>query len=202
MSRGFDTIAPFYDQLARLVFGRAMRQSQLFFLNRLQECKSVLVIGGGTGWWVNDLIALSPETKITFIEASAKMIELAKRQMEPGSNVHFIHGALEEISLKEKHDAVVLFYFLDIYDSNSLPRIIETIKAKLTLKALWLVTDFVEEKKWHTFLLKIMYRFFGYAANLTTRTLPDWRTVLLKSKLTIVDQRAFYRDFIWASVWN
>jgi ubiquinone/menaquinone biosynthesis C-methylase UbiE len=202
MNQGFDSIAPFYDALARLVFGNAIRKSQLIFLSKLQECKSVLVIGGGTGWWLKDLIAINPNIKITLIDASSKMIQQARKKTSSINNVQFIHGTLEETFIEAKHDAVILFYFLDIYGTGELTSVIQNIMGKLRRDALWLVTDFVEEKKWHSVFLKIMYVFFHFITGLSTHTLPNWKKVLADSKLRLVEEKTFYGDFIFSSYWK
>jgi tRNA (cmo5U34)-methyltransferase len=201
MSQAFDRIAGVYDRLARLVFGKAFVQSQLVFLNRLRAGDSVLVVGGGTGWWMKDLVKINPEIKITFVEASEKMIGLAKRGIAQNNSVRFIHGTHEHIPAGEKYDAVILFYFLDLFRNEVLLSVIERLHTSLRRDALWLITDFVEGKKWHSLLLKIMYKFFHYVADLQTQSLPDWKRKMSDAGFKQVDEQAFFGRFIMASLW-
>ena len=149
MKRGFDAIAFAYDTLTRIVFGRAIAKSQLQFLKLLGECNHVLVLGGGTGWWMNDFLQANPNTRITFIDASSEMIRIAREKTNRSSEVNFIHGTEDSIPIDITFDAVVVFYFLDLFTNDSLPGVIKKIKHTLSYNALWLATDFVNDKKWH-----------------------------------------------------
>ena len=51
---GFNSIAPVYDALATLVFGRSIRNAQLCFLGDIGYRGKVLILGGGTGWFAGD----------------------------------------------------------------------------------------------------------------------------------------------------
>jgi tRNA (cmo5U34)-methyltransferase len=201
MSKGFDRIAGIYDRLARLVFGKAFVQSQVVFLDRLHSVASVLVVGGGTGWWMRDLVKINPAISITFLEASEKMIDLASRGIGENSSIRFIHGEHDQIPAGGKFDAVILFYFLDLFRDEVLLSVIERIQTSLKGDALWLVTDFVEGKKWHSLLLKIMYKFFYYAADLQTQSLPGWKRKMSEAGFKQIDEQAFFGRFISASLW-
>ena len=49
MDHGFDKLTPYYDLLTRLVFGKAIINSQEQFLSLVRSGSRVLVVGGGTG---------------------------------------------------------------------------------------------------------------------------------------------------------
>src|SRR6478609_400317 len=196
MSIGYNRIAGIYDGLARIVFGKSMVQSQTIFLDQLQNCKSILVLGGGTGWWLNDLLKKYPEIQITFVETSIKMISIAKKGLKFNNRVEFVYGSVESLSAKKRFDAVVLYYFVDLFDELILNNVIKEIERRLKPEATWLATDFIEEKKWHTVFLKVMYTFFNYTTDLKTKSLPDWRKVLQINGLRIIEQQSFYLGFI------
>ncbi|HEY9047693.1 MAG TPA: class I SAM-dependent methyltransferase, partial [Ohtaekwangia sp.] len=69
----FDSIAPVYDMLSRIVFGRSMVKSQRHFLKYIPAEASVLILGGGTGWIIQELFAVNNTCTIVYVEASQKM---------------------------------------------------------------------------------------------------------------------------------
>jgi trans-aconitate methyltransferase len=170
-------------------------------LEKLKSSNSVLVLGGGTGWWLNQLLAISPQIRITYIDASVKMLDIAKANVNSDS-IQFIHGTQKDIPTDEKYDAVMLFYFLDLFRTEELPVVTGLIDEHLNSRAQWLVADFVDEKKWHSLFLTVMYRFFNFATGLATRSLPDWRQALRQKNLRVVDQASFYGKFIRATRWT
>lgn len=198
---GFDTIAFAYDQLTRIVFGRAIARSQLQFLQLLGKCKRVLVLGGGTGWWMNDFLLANPDTRITFIDASEKMIRLAESKLQVKDRVDFIHGTHQSIP-DEKYDAVVLFYFMDLFTNEELAPLIQTIKRKINTQGVWLVSDFVNHQPWHATLLKVMYTFFNLVTGLPAFSLPEWQLHLRKQGLKQSEHITFYKGFIYSSVYH
>ncbi len=78
----FDWIAPYYDWLTRLVFGRSIRRAQRHFLGQIPPGARVLVVGGGTGWLLVDLLKRPAVTHVTYLEASAVMLRLAQQKVQ------------------------------------------------------------------------------------------------------------------------
>jgi len=202
MKKGFDRIAGFYDFLSRIVFGKSIRDSQLCYLNQLGNCNTVLVLGGGTGWWLNELLQSYPYLKITFLDSSLEMIRIAKEKLLYPDKVQFVCGTQESIESNNKFDAVVLFYFLDLFHENSIPVLIHGIKNHLNPNAVLLASDFVNEKKWHSIMLQIMYLFFRYSTGLRTKQLPNWRECLTQNGFDKMKEKSFYKEFISATVYR
>ncbi len=195
MSKGFDRIAPIYDSLARFIFGSSIVQSQICFLSNLKDCKTILVLGGGTGWWLSDLRSLNPNSRIVFIDQSTVMLKLAQQKIKD-DHIIFIRGSVDEIPQSEKYDAVILYNYMDLFSNESLSLILNQIKIKTEKDSLWLIADFVSEKLWHKVFLRVMYLFFYFFAGLTTQTLPDWKEQLAKISLRQVKCQRFYSGFI------
>ncbi|HEY5824352.1 MAG TPA: class I SAM-dependent methyltransferase [Cyclobacteriaceae bacterium] len=202
MSNGYNRIAGIYDGLARIVFGKSMIQSQTIFLDQLQNCKSILVLGGGTGWWLSDLLKKSPHLNITFVDSSSEMIRRAKMKLELSHHVDFIHGTVEDLQEERKFDGVVLFYFLDLFSEKDLEMVLQRIKVKIIPNSIWLVSDFVNKKKWHAVFLKLMYTFFRLTTGSNSKQLPDWQGQLDKAGLVKVKDDNFYKGFILATLYS
>ena len=69
MSNNFNTIAPVYDFLAKMVFGRSLERAQAAFLSDLEtKVKAkVLIVGGGTGK-VLELLPEGLDLQIDYVE--------------------------------------------------------------------------------------------------------------------------------------
>ena len=202
MRRSYDQIAPIYDRLARLVFGQSITKSQTLFLDELQKCQSVLVLGGGTGWWLSDLLKKYPHLNITFIDSSSEMIRRAKMKLELNQHVDFVQGTIENVPIDRKFDGIVLFYFLDLFSSESIETVLQKIREKTIPDSIWLISDFVSKKKWHAVFLKLMYIFFHLSTGLNSKQLPDWQGHLQRTGLVQMKENSFYRGFILATLYR
>jgi tRNA (cmo5U34)-methyltransferase len=197
----FDAIAKYYDQLARMVFGKAIRDAQTCFLNRIPENANVLVLGGGTGWWLNELNDLRPACRIRYVEASVRMLALAKKNSKPGCQIEFVLGTEESIG-GEQFDVIITFFFLDLFEEEQLQKTILTIKSHMPSKGVWLVADFLKTSWWHKAALFFMYTFFRMTTGLRTKRLSDWNKSLNTNGLVEKDTRYFYGGFIKSAVFS
>jgi tRNA (cmo5U34)-methyltransferase len=200
--KGYNRIAPVYDWLARLVFGRSIIRSQTIFLDQLKDCRSVLVLGGGTGWWLNELLKKYPYLDITFVDSSSEMIRRAKMKLEFNYRVEFVHSTIEEFQNSRKYDGIILYYFLDLFSEENLEAVIKKIEAQASAHSVWLVSDFVNKKKWHAVFLKLMYAFFRLLTGSNSIQLPDWQGELRKAGLVKMQEKDFYRGFILATIYQ
>lgn len=199
---GFDPIAKIYDKLARIVFGRSIRDSQLHFLSLIPVNAEILILGGGTGWILNEILKIKPASRIWYVEASAEMISLSKKN-SVSTNICFIHGTEDNIPPSQNFDVVVTNFYLDLFAYEKLPEVIDKILPRLKREFIWIATDFVNEGKWwQNVLLKIMYFFFGIVSNIDSKHLPDWISILQKSRLHLIDSKCFYSGFIKTSVFR
>lgn len=198
----FDPVAGYYDRLARLVFGQSIVSAQTEFLGDIPSFSNVLVLGGGSGWWLGELLRIRPDCQILFVEPSGKMLAMAKKGAMNDRRVHFLHGTAESLVLEGEFDVVLFFFVFDMFSDAGLEEYISKIKPLLKRDALWLVSDFVERKSWHSILLFIMYHFFGLVAKLRNRRLPEWERAIEQRCLTERKHKMFYGDFIKSAVYQ
>lgn len=202
---GFDTIAPLYDALATLVFGSSIRNAQLCYLSEVPNGGRVLVLGGGTGWLLAELLKVNPAGEIWYVEASSRMISIARSNISnmPQANVHFIHGTLEQLPLYVRYDAIIANFYFDLFSESSLEQALKQIHTAIVPNGKLLVSDFVENNFWsQSALLKIMYLFFGCICNIEATRLPDWQRQLLNCRLAHKESKGFYQNFIRSAVYT
>ncbi len=194
---GFDRIAFLYDLLAKLVFGSNIINSQKHFLSKIQDCSKVLILGGGTGWLLTELLKQRPGCEVWYIEASEKMIALSQKKIKGRGSVHFIHGTENDIPPLIKYDAVISNFYLDLFTNRQLENVVYKIISSLNHDSPWIVTDFVDTNKWwQKLLLKLMYLFFRITCNIGSQQLPQWNKVILGKGIKKTESRLFYSGFI------
>jgi tRNA (cmo5U34)-methyltransferase len=195
-STGFDRISSIYDLLVSLVFGGSMRRAQAFFLNKINPSSNVLVLGGGTGLWLEKFLVNHPQCSLVYIDASEKMIALAKQKISVADRIEFRHGTQDSVVEVNHFDAVITFCYLDLFEEAKLKDVIKRIAISMKPDAQWLVVDFVEEKSWHHWMLFLMYRFFGLVAGLKNLKLPDWNGALQGGGVMEEEVKFLYGGFI------
>lgn len=201
-SVSFNVVAPFYDRLAALIFGDEITRAQIHFLKQLEDAKSVLVLGGGSGLALKDFIS-SVESKIIYVDSSERMIALAKKNLASSLHrIHFICGTEANIP-NETFDAVVMNFFLDMFPEEEFDTVVHRIKEKLSQNSKVIVTDFVTTNKlFHKALLVLMYRFFSLTCYIKATRLPEWNLKLQRAGLIQLNCRAFFNGFIETAVYK
>lgn len=198
---GFNTIAPVYDPLTRIVFGRAILRAQTEFLTAVSAHSTVLVVGGGTGRVAEQLLQMNSTCRVWYVDASSRMISYARRRLRRfGDRVVFVHGSWSDAP-SLTYDVIITQFFLDLFSETACVRVVKTLKKSLSQQGYWLATDFVNGKKWWgRMLLKVMYRFFRITTGIKADRLPDWISLLSQQGLVPAYERSFYHGMI-RSVW-
>ncbi len=192
----YDRIAPFYDQLVRMVFGNQLLEAECYFLNNLPSPRKILIFGGGTGRSLRFVLQKYPDSSICFLEASSAMISKAQKRQVPGINrVHFIHGDEQRLAeMGNNFDAVVTPFVLDVFTADNFKYTIDQLFQVLTKGGYWIQTDFYVYRNnpwWQRFLVWLMYRFFKIAANQENLQLPDFNGQFARLSLARVDEKDF-----------
>ena len=195
----FNWIAPYYDTLTCLVFGNTIWKAQTGYLNYVPPHATVLVLGGGSGKWLRDLLQRNETCQICFVEASSKMVELAKKNLK-SDRVRFVHGTEHDLQ-EERFDVVITQFFVDMYNDYQLSQLLLQIKSTLNNGAIYLVSDFENSKFWHKAFSRIMYLFFNLSNSIDVRSLPNWNSVFIHSSLRCIDSTSYYGNFIKSRVY-
>lgn len=198
----FNSIAPVYDTLSSLVFGKSIRRAQVQFLHYVPAGSKVLILGGGTGWIISELLTVNPTCRVWYIEASAKMLELSRKHLSEGDNVVSIHGTEDSIPDNVIFDAVITNFYLDLFTSASCRSLIAKIATRINPNSIWLVSDFQSTTWWQRAMLSIMYRFFKTVAKVGTQSLPPWKEIFIERGFREGQVKTFYANFIRSSLFQ
>ncbi|SHJ74144.1 Methyltransferase domain-containing protein [Hymenobacter daecheongensis DSM 21074] len=206
---GFDHVAAFYDPLSRLVFGRALQWAQLKALESLPPGHPyVLIIGGGSGWVLPEALRQRPNARILYVESSPLMLvkareTLLRRVPTHATQVEFRLGTEAVLGPHESFDAIVTFFFLDLFSPARLREVLAQLAAVRRPHAPLLLADFrPAQTLWQRGLLRLMYAFFRLTTGISARQLPPIHAELARFGLRPQRQLLFFHGMVEATVFD
>lgn len=210
ISRGFDRLAPIYDPLARLLLAGCIHESQVALLPRLPPRERSLIVGGGSGRFLADHLAVSPGLRAVSIDASPRMTRRTRARLERRGltdRADLRVGGLECISEDERFDLVATHCFLDLFDDEELGEVVPRLDRSLEPGGFWLFSDFATPGQGVPGLARRafvggLYAFFRASCGITARRLPDFRAAFSKIRLTLVAESHHGAGLLTARLWQ
>lgn len=204
---GFDQAAWFYDALAALVFGSSQQAAQQAALRGLPAgAPHVLILGGGTGWVLGEVLRRAPAATVLYLEASPRMLararaRLARTHPQRMGQVEFRHGTQAVLQPTEQFGTIITFFVLDCISSADIGAALAQLRAAQRPGAPWLVADFRPARHgWRHWLLQSMYIFFRFTTGLRAHEMPDLRTALGRLGLAAGHPQLFFGGAIEALI--
>jgi len=200
-----DRIASVYRWLEYAAFGRALERRRTAFLGEVSAARRALALGDGDGRALAALVAAAPEARIDYVDASAKMLELA--QARAGTDrVDYRRAdargpAFGETLSESEYDLIVTHFFLDCFDERELPRLVARTARAATPSARWIVSEFRPATGFAKFLIAVMYAFFGKATGLQTRRLVDHHPHLLREGFRLRRTQQAWAGMLTSELW-
>ncbi len=206
MEKGnYDPVASWYDRLSRLVFFKAQVNAQTDQLRFLQNYQRILIVGGGTGWILEELASRNNNLEITYVEISINMLKLAMKRNTGSNTVTFLNFAIENFNDSTPYDAILTAFLFDNFGEDKAKSVFYGLHNKLKNGGLWLFADFSDNHlhtKWQSVLLKIMYFFFKRSANIEAKYLISMYPFFNKENYKYLLERYYYFSFIKATVFK
>ncbi|KQM78807.1 hypothetical protein ASE74_12650 [Pedobacter sp. Leaf216] len=205
MDNNYDKIAPHYDTLSRLVFFKSQVNAQIDQLQYLPEKSNVLIVGGGTGWILEEIGKVyASGLKIVYIEISAKMIARSKKRDYRNNEVEFINLGIEEFENEFLYDVILTPFLFDNFVEQRAIQVFEKLNIYLKKDGLWFLVDFSLNKTngnwWKWLILKSMYSFFKLLGIVEANKLINMEPFFLKAQYQIMAERLYYGGFIKATI--
>ncbi len=203
----YDAISNFYDPLSQLVFGGAQLAAKKDQLIYLKPYDNILILGGGTGQILQEISHLNlTGLHVDYVEASSKMIKLAKKRETANVGVNFIHLSAQNFMVNIKYNVIMTSFFFDNFTEISAIDIFSKANNLLQFGGVFLFSDFYinPEKKfgWKNLMLKSMHFFFRIVANLEARKLFETSALFKEANYSIEEERWYYKNFIRAVVYK
>ncbi len=201
----YDKLAPFYDFVSHSVYGQALVKAQRSVLSFVEDGKKMLIVGGGTGWILDEIEKLNKKNiAVTYLEASPKMITLARKK-KVSFPVEFVCAYAEDLYSERTWDIIMTPFFFDNFSLEKCLFILDKLDKSLVEKGWLLYVDFRLTKEnnrfWKRLLLKTMYRFFSFITHIETQKLVDMASILDK-KYQEEWSRFSFHDFVFAAVYR
>lgn len=199
----FDFIAPLYDRLAQLVFGRALLAAQQAAWGLVPTGGDVLILGGGTGTLLPAFLGDKRPRRLLYLEASAAMLQRAQQRIPPDARVEFRHGTEATLRPADQFDAILLPFILDLYPETTLrTQLLPPLLAALRPGGALYICDFDQPRSpWQRFVMTLMVAFFRLVARIPGRRLPDWATVLVQAGFVEQQRQTFRHGQLRAGRW-
>jgi len=209
-AQGFSRLSRIYDRLAGLVYGKALRKAQTHFLPQVKTSSRALVLGGGTGWFLEALLETGRVEAVTYVELSEGMMEKSKARIQANlptayPKVVWVEGTIQEVEATPAFDLVCTHCFLDLFEGERLQSEVKAIQQRLQPGASWYFSDFKYAARWPmSWISRIMiwgmYRFFQWTCGIQAGRLAPFSEVLHGAGLRSQDRITTYGGMIEA-VW-
>jgi len=200
MKNDFNSVAPIYDRLARLVFGHKLEKSQRCFLDDIHAGARVLIVGGGTGR-VLEWLPHGGNLSVTYVELSTEMMRYAEKRNQQDSHVVFHRMDVHDIT--GTYDFVIANFFLDCFDVNGLKAVLKKMTTLMDKNGKLLVTDFSPATNiWQSGVLKLMHLFFQLTTKLASRSLQDLNLAIVNNGFLIRKEELFANRLIFSAVYK
>jgi SAM-dependent methyltransferase len=199
----YDPIARYYDLLSRLFFGRSEIRAQVELLGYVAPGSRMLIVGGGTGWILEEIADRCPAgLRVTYVESSGEMMRLAKRRRIGECVVSFVELPIEEFVTAERYDCILTGFLFDNFSAGLAVRVVRWLCPMLEVGGYWLFADFYyrrrESKIWQGLMLRVMYFSARLICKVDARELPDMDGLFEQAGFAPVRVSWYYRGFIKA----
>jgi ubiquinone/menaquinone biosynthesis C-methylase UbiE len=209
----FDALGPWYQTLEWIAFGDDLQRCRVACLGDIAVPGRVLIVGEGNGRFICELLRLHPGIEIDCVDASHRMLELARKRIERelpdrAKCVRFLHQDILSWAAPERHyDLLVTHFVLDCFPEAALTEIVTKLARAATDDANWLVADFcvpatgmarLRARAW----LAAMYLFFRVTARIQASELVDPTPFLRAEGFALARQHLFRNGMLKSGVWR
>jgi len=204
VEKGFSLLAPFYDLLADIVFGKAIIESQSSFFSTISPNSRVLILAGGTGRILRRLDKCGIPITVDFVDTSDGMLKRAMNRNFKNLNATF--G--KKVPTHEKiYDVVIIAFFFDMLSREEVMGELEKLKILTKDDGKILFTDFQVAKEypsriWQRLLLFLMYGFFKVVVGIKTQRLLKFQDLFRLQNFRMCETRPYFGKFITSTLYT
>lgn len=210
--RGFDRLAKIYDRLAKVVFGKSLVKGQVHFMHEITDCQNVLILGGGTGYLLEQALKANSTGEFWYVELSEKMVTLSQERIQKNlpeamSRINWISGSIEDLPSEVRADAVCTMFFLDLFEGERLRTEVERIDSHLSSNARWLLCDFqiadrIPMRWFSRVLIWVMYRFFRWICAIPAGRLGQFSPEIERIGFQVKDSVTYFGGMVLSRVFE
>jgi ubiquinone/menaquinone biosynthesis C-methylase UbiE len=209
----FDFIAPAYRTLETITFGGDLQRARVACLGEIGLPRRALIVGEGNGRFLCELLRLHPNVEVDCVDASERMLELARRRIErrlpaDATHVRFLrHDITSWRPPEASYDLIVTHFFLDCFSEDRMANIVNRLSRAATPNAIWLLADFFVPAQGFARIraglwLAAMYRFFRFTSGIEARELEDPSPFLRTAGFGLASQHLFRSGMVKSELWR
>lgn len=202
VKKGFDRLSPIYDAAAFTFFGRALWRAQSHFISSLTHAKHALIIGGGTGKILTELLRQKAADRYYYLDLSGQMVKRARQRVEQDfkdklSSVTFHTGDIHDLPPGISFDLIITPFLLDMIDKKKLLNEMKIMDSRLEKNSTWHFTDFnYPSRKGFTAavsrpLIGFLYFAFRLFTGVDNRSLPDFHSAFTALGYKVKEEKYF-----------
>lgn len=189
MPDAYSFLAPIYQPLARLVFGKDLIRANQAFLEEV-EGKKMLIIGGGDGVAYRDFAA---NLQGEFWDLSPKMAQLAQRNLS-GSGLQIHAGAWHG---KGKFERVFFPFVLDTLTDEEIVELLSQVQTCLTEEGKVVISDFFSPQTFLQNLIQHLMIFsFQILVNHPRKDLPNIPELMRFTGFKLTQEKVWRQGWI------
>lgn len=197
MKDDYSFIAPYYNRLAKMVFGRKLQEAKNCFVSEI-EVKKILLIGGGDGMDYREIVK---KLHGQYWEKSQSMLELAKGNLSE-SSLSFHLGEFKPDG-SVHFDEVWLHFVLDTMEDQEITNLISVLRSTLKTNGRLYFVDFFEAKSlWQKGIQEVMLGFFRVFAAHKRKNIPDYEKLFLQDGWVKSEEENLMKGWVRAQIWS
>jgi ubiquinone/menaquinone biosynthesis C-methylase UbiE len=207
VGNNYDKIANYYDRIHHLFYGQSEIHAQVELLDYVRPGDRLLILGGGTGWILDKIGAIFPSgLRITYVESSARMMELTKTRKWGQNEVELVTSTVEEWKGDMVYDCVLTGLFFDNFQDAHAAAIVRQVSPYLKNGGYWLESDFYYPRRrgklWQAILLYSMYISARLICGVEAKRLPDMDRIFTEEGYRVLYTTFHYQRFIRSVVYR
>lgn len=176
----FDGLARFYRTMEWVTAGGKLQRCRMAFVGEIPVPRQILMVGEGHGRFLPECVRRFPEARIVVVDASARMLEIARGKVAAGRVEFMLGDFLELEGGGGEFDLIVTHFFLDCFTAEELREVVAKLGRMASARAEWLLADFEIAAggvaRWRSrMIVGMLYGFFGRVTGLRADSLvvPD-----------------------------
>ena len=210
IGKGFNLLAPIYDGVVFLFFGKAFSRLQQQLFSDLASAEKCLIIGGGSGEVLKNAIHQNLASEYYYAELSDRMIEKTKTRISRLNHPSSIEFSNDWTTWKEQSfDVIILPFVLDCYSETELQSLISKLVSCLSPKGKILFIDFNQEAEFgyeahfaKAGFITLLYAFFNIVTGISAKKLPAFNQLFMSQGLIAEKRILIKKGWIQAVCWS
>lgn len=197
----YNYIAPYYDLLSRICFLNRQQLAHKIILKHLNSGDQILWLGGGSGWFLEDINKLNIDLEFDYVEFSTVMIEKAKARKVSNINVNFYQEDFFQFVPNKNYDVIITAFVFDHFSEKECEILLKKYNQFLNKKGKWAYVDFCEEQNFiQRFLTKSMVLFFNLVAGIGAKDFPKVNGLF--DDFELIEGKEYFGNYIQSKIYK